>query len=47
MYAKKVRRFESNTFLIDTGGILQHEWRGVKVDGHFEAVMECVKTLKK
>ncbi len=47
MYGKKVRGIERSTFLIDAEGILQHEWRGVKVDGHVEAVLECVKLLNK
>ncbi len=47
MYGKKVRGIERSTFLIDANGILQHEWRGVKVDGHVAAVLERVKALNK
>ena len=47
MYGKKVRGIERSTFLIDTNGILQHEWRGIKVPGHVEEVLEQVKLLNK
>ncbi len=47
MYGKKVRGIERSTFLIDANGTLQHEWRGVKVPGHVEEVLECVKSLNK
>jgi len=47
MYGKKVRGIERSTFLIDADGILQHEWRGVKVDGHVAAVLERAKALNK
>ncbi|HED40104.1 MAG TPA: peroxiredoxin [Chromatiales bacterium] len=47
MYGKKVRGIERSTFLIDANGTLQHEWRGVKVPGHVEEVLESVKSLNK
>ncbi len=47
MYGKKVRGIERSTFLIDREGKLQHEWRGVKVKGHVEEVLEAVKALNK
>jgi len=47
MYGKKVRGIERSTFLIDANGILQHEWRGIKVPGHVEEVLEQVKLLNK
>ncbi len=47
MYGKKVRGIERSTFLIDVDGILQHEWRGVKVDGHVEEVLQRVKAINK
>ncbi|HIE55249.1 MAG TPA: peroxiredoxin, partial [Chromatiaceae bacterium] len=34
-------------FLIDDQGILRHEWRGVKVKGHVEDVLDTLKSLKK
>jgi peroxiredoxin Q/BCP len=47
MYGKKVRGIERSTFLIDAEGLLRQEWRGVKVKGHVEQVLEAVKALKK
>ena len=46
MYGKKVRGIERSTFVIDGEGIVRREWRGVKVPGHVEEVLEFVKTLK-
>jgi len=46
MYGKQVRGIERSTFLIDADGVLRREWRGVKVKGHVEEVLEAVKTLK-
>jgi len=45
MYGKKVRGIERSTFVIDGEGTLVREWRGVKVPGHAEAVLEVVKAL--
>jgi len=45
MYGKKVRGIERSTFVIDARGKLVREWRGVKVPGHVEEVLEYVKTL--
>jgi peroxiredoxin Q/BCP len=47
MYGKQVRGIERSTFVIDADGILRHEWRGVKVKGHAEQVLQAVKSLKK
>ena len=46
MYGKKVRGIERSTFVIDRNGILRREWRGVKVPGHAQEVLNFVKTLK-
>jgi peroxiredoxin Q/BCP len=46
MYGKKVRGIERSTFVVDARGDLAREWRGVKVPGHAEEVLEFVKTLK-
>jgi peroxiredoxin Q/BCP len=46
MYGRKVRGIERSTFAIDARGILRREWRGVKVPGHVQEVLEFVKTLK-
>jgi peroxiredoxin Q/BCP len=45
MYGKKVRGIERSTFVIDGKGKLVNEWRGVKVAGHVDAVLEAVKAL--
>ena len=45
MYGKKVRGIERSTFVIDGRGKLANEWRGVKVAGHVDAVLEAVKAL--
>ena len=47
MYGKQVRGIERSTFLIDAQGVLREEWRGVKVKGHVEQVLETVKSLQK
>ena len=46
MYGKEVMGVERSTFLIDKNGVLHQEWRKVKVDGHVDAVLEAVKTLR-
>ena len=43
MYGKEVRGVVRSTFLIDRDGRLAHEWRGVKVPGHVQAVLEQVE----
>jgi len=45
MYGKKVRGIERSTFLIDASGQLVKEWRGVKVAGHVDEVLEFTKKL--
>ena len=45
MYGKQVRGIERSTFLIDAKGALRREWRGVKVKGHVDEVLEAVKSL--
>jgi peroxiredoxin Q/BCP len=45
MYGKQVRGIERSTFVIDTRGVLRHEWRGVKVDGHAQQVLDFVRSL--
>lgn len=42
MYGKQVRGIERSTFVIDTNGNLVKEWRGVKVDGHAEEVLNFI-----
>jgi thioredoxin-dependent peroxiredoxin len=43
MYGKQVRGIERSTFVIDGNGVLRREWRGVKVDGHAQEVLDFVK----
>ena len=45
MYGKQVRGIERSTFLIDAEGVLRHEWRGVKVPGHAQEVLDAVSQL--
>jgi len=45
MYGRQVRGIERSTFIIGPDGTLVSEWRGVKVPGHAEAVLEAVKNL--
>lgn len=45
MYGKQCRGIERSTFVIDRNGVLRREWRGVKVPGHAQEVLDFVKTL--
>lgn len=45
MYGKTVRGIERSTFLFDAGGKLVREWRGVKVAGHAEEVLQAVRGI--
>ena len=45
MYGKTVRGVERSTFVIDAKGTLVKEWRGVKVAGHVNDVLEFVEGL--
>lgn len=45
MYGKQVRGIERSTFLVDTNGVLNKEWRKVSVKGHVEEVLQAVKAL--
>jgi peroxiredoxin Q/BCP len=45
MYGRKVRGIERSTFVVDAKGVLAHEWRGVKVPGHVQEVLNFVKAL--
>jgi peroxiredoxin Q/BCP len=45
MYGKQVRGIERSTFVIDEDGVLAREWRGVKVPGHVQEVLNFVKAL--
>jgi peroxiredoxin Q/BCP len=45
MYGKQVRGIERSTFVIGSDGVLAREWRGVKVPGHVQEVLNFVKAL--
>src|SRR3990167_246509 len=45
LYGKKVRGIERSTFVIDRNGVVRRAWRGLKVPGHVQEVLEFVKTL--
>jgi peroxiredoxin Q/BCP len=42
MYGRQVRGIERSTFVIDRKGVLRREWRGVKVAGHAQEVLDFV-----
>lgn len=46
MYGKKVLGIVRSTFLIDPKGKLAAEWRGVKVPGHAQAVLDALKAAQ-
>jgi peroxiredoxin Q/BCP len=45
MYGKQVRGIERSTFVIDHKGVLRREWRGVKVPGHAQEVLDFIHSL--
>nr|WP_298250247.1 thioredoxin-dependent thiol peroxidase [uncultured Halomonas sp.] len=45
LYGKEHLGIERSTFLIDSEGKLAHEWRGVKVKGHAQEVLEAAQAL--
>ena len=45
MYGKQVRGIERSTFVIDGQGVLVREWRGVKVPGHAQEVLNFAQAL--
>jgi len=45
MYGKQVLGIERSTFIIDASGVLRHEWRKVKADGHAAEVLAALDTL--
>lgn len=47
LYGKQVRGIERSTFLVDAKGRLAQSWRGVKVPGHAQAVLDFIKTSTK
>jgi peroxiredoxin Q/BCP len=47
LYARKYIGVDRSTFLIGPDGRVAHEWRGVKVPGHAQAVLEVLQSLRK
>ena len=47
MYGRKVLGVVRSTFLISPDSRIVQEWRGVKVPGHAEAVLEALKAARK
>ena len=47
MYGRKVLGVVRSTFLVSPDGRIAQEWRGVKVAGHAEAVLESLKVASK
>ena len=45
MYGKQIRGIERSTFVIDAKGILKKEWRGIKVAGHVQEILDFVSTI--
>ncbi|MDN3557373.1 peroxiredoxin [Halomonas maura] len=45
LYGKEHLGIERSTFLIDADGTLAREWRGVKVKGHADEVLEAARAL--
>ena len=47
MYGRKVLGVVRSTFLLSPDGRIAQEWRGVKVAGHAQAVLEALKVARK
>lgn len=45
MYGKKVRGIERSTFVLDRDRLVRREWRGVKVPGHVQEVLDFVRAV--
>ena len=46
LYGKSHRGIERSTFLIDPHGVVRHEWRKVKVEGHVSDVYQKLLALQ-
>lgn len=46
LYGKKHMGVVRSTFLVDPDGKLQQDWRGVKVPGHAQVVLDALKSAK-
>ncbi|HEY7673607.1 MAG TPA: peroxiredoxin [Burkholderiales bacterium] len=45
MYGKKVRGIERSSFVLDRDRVIRREWRGIKVPGHAQEVLDFVETI--
>jgi len=45
MYGRQVRGIERSTFVLDADRVIRREWRGLKVPGHVQEVLDFVKAL--
>ena len=45
MYGREYMGVDRSTFIVDSSGKIQKEWRGVKVKGHVQEVLETIKEL--
>jgi len=45
MYGRKFLGVVRSTFLVDAAGVLQREWRKVKIPGHADEVLEAARSL--
>ena len=45
LYGKQVRGIERSTFVVDAGGVLRAQWRGVKVPGHVDEILAFVRFI--
>ena len=45
LYGRKYLGVDRSTFLFDKAGVLRQEWRGVKVKGHAQEVLDAIKAL--
>src|SRR4051812_20383138 len=46
MYGRQVRGVERSTFVIDREGRVAREWRGVKVPGHAQEVLDYIRSSR-
>jgi len=44
-YGREYMGIVRSTFVVDGKGVIQKAWRGVKVNGHVDAVLDAVKAL--
>jgi peroxiredoxin Q/BCP len=45
MYGKQVRGIERSTFVINAEGKLVQAWRGLKVPGHVQEVLQSARSM--